>query len=1059
MKELDALTFKEETDMAGTGQDPNDYQGSNQPLEADVDGAYEAQPEGASNPPGYEVECEPISRLAPCEEASPLEADADVCDGSLRVIAYSNCDDAGDDYTHTGFYDEDPEDNYLQGVEVAIQAGGFNDSGYTNEGGIIDWNNLPPGPYQVTAFVPTGYDPAPGYGVDSNAMGVGGTGGTGAAPAMEYKYQKGGRPSVTCIVKEGEERVIFRFVPRPAVLIVNTYLDARRCGIATGQQPINGVTFEVYRGQTRIGSYKTGDATKQGVLLPCPGEYSVSASPSIKIQGRAFSLSHSRPIGIDAEPDGYISLDFGYVAESSAVQVSACVEWEQDGKTQKSFLNDVSFKLFKGMSTSCDPVREGKTSGPVPVTFHNLPGGTYTLAVDGPRSRIFKGQMIDLHDPRGGVSTFVLNSGQSQPLSKEFCFKPCEGRIGGRITYEQSCEPVPNAPVLVFAADGKGKHKTVFTDVNGRWELAGMKPGEYIVAAQHFTLDGKQLVPSETTLKEQRIRVRGSALVEADDITVVEDEHRIYGYVTDTDGNAVTAAVIEIRDTQDRIVGTTTTKEDPPGYYEYTVEIPGEYFVVLRETASGSPAQRFSVHVNPPAQRDFTIAGSAARGNTGAIFGGGQNFQNAFQTAFAPISDLASFPVLTEEVNFPSSPRPSWPGNSGSAPIGVMIEGALREVLGWKPRNDDPKGFVGALTQSFTCTDVEGHTECKWVPRTYAVQTDLSGGVTGAQASVYKRAQDAVDQSMSVLDGLYPLRSDADPQDIDALRAVVKNQMTEIVRELGIPGGPRVTRVDQLFTLLLGPQPVNAPDPDDVEGQLGILRREFGLRSRPSATEQGNLINTVEEEQNLTNFRILSDYMTSLRQSWINNRQFFVRPAQQPFYGTQLVLLSRGLNVVAESVEEVRFTMDSVMIGPAERQTLEIRFPATVPLPPHAPTPPVFNSQGLLVQQPDPINDPLVNGQPMFVEELLTWVSSFSTEEGPRLIQDGGKFAVNNTFLPVVCQLRNLVLGAIGPVNLNSLPRGYRTPRVQRALQELALQLDELAILANPIQHQIPSQV
>src|SRR5207249_2490549 len=107
---------------------------------------------------------------------------------------------------------------------------------------------------------------------------------------------------------------------------------------------------------------------------------------------------------------------------------------------------------------------------------------------------------------------------------------------------------------------------------------------------------------------------------------------------------------------------------------------------------------------------------------------------------------------------------------------------------------------------------------------------------------------------------------------------------------------------------------------------------------------------------------------------------------------------------------------------------------------------------------PAPLNDPNVGSQPMFVEELLTWVGSFASEEGPRLIQDGGKFAVNNTFLPVVAKLRNLVMGAIRPQNESALPAGYRSPRVRRAWQELATQLDELAILANPIQHDIPAQ-
>src|SRR5207249_8972944 len=76
------------------------------------------------------------------------------------------------------------------------------------------------------------------------------------------------------------------------------------------------------------------------------------------------------------------------------------------------------------------------------------------------------------------------------------------------------------------------------------------------------------------------------------------------------------------------------------------------------------------------------------------------------------------------------------------------------------------------------------------------------------------------------------------------------------------------------------------------------------------------------------------------------------------------------------------------------------------------------------------------------------------------LIQDGGKFGVRSGFLPVVTNIRNLVLGAtqMSPPDFQAMPRGYQTARVQRALQELADQLDELAVLADPIAHAITAE-
>jgi hypothetical protein len=400
----------------------------------------------------------------------------------------------------------------------------------------------------------------------------------------------------------------------------------------------------------------------------------------------------------------------------------------------------------------------------------------------------------------------------------------------------------------------------------------------------------------------------------------------------------------------------------------------------------------------------------------------------AFTIIKSVLKDIDAYPILTEEVGLAPSPvsrtGSGQPGLTGG--IGQVASKAIADVLGWKIKDGDAKGFVGALSQSFTLTDVEGHVESKWTPRTYAVQTDLSGGITGAQASIYSRAKDALDESLPLLDGLYPLDAETDQEDISALKAVTRGQLNELVAELGLLGGPRVARVNQYFGLLIGnsyPDNPGGPnsgqvtptDPDQIGGTLGDLRDTLGLNFRNQ-----DFVNTVTDELNLSNFRILSDYVTSLAQSWINNLDFFGLNSKTPFYGTQLVLLSRQLSVIAETVDEVRFTLDSVFIGPAERQTLQLNFK---------------------------------NGEPaMFAEDLYNWIQAFASEEGPRLIQDGGKFAVQNTFVPVADRLLDLVVASR---NVSGVPRGYHTARVQRAIQQLEDEIRELVNLATPIKHVI----
>jgi hypothetical protein len=406
---------------------------------------------------------------------------------------------------------------------------------------------------------------------------------------------------------------------------------------------------------------------------------------------------------------------------------------------------------------------------------------------------------------------------------------------------------------------------------------------------------------------------------------------------------------------------------------------------------------------------------------------------------------------------------------AGGAALGQVVNQALNSVLGWKTKTDDPKGFVGALNASFTCKEIEGHTECTWQQRSVAVQTDLSGGITGAQASLYTRAQDALDQSLPLLDGLYPLNPAADVEDVAAYREVVRNQLTQLVSELGYLGGPRVYRVDQYFGLLLGitqlgpniqaippnsrytpytagssptrPPSLGTSNSDLINGSLGNLRDLYaiyttgptsGLPRRGSATTFPNpYINSVPDEQNTANFRTISDYVTSLAQSWINNYAFFGIASAQPFFGTQLVQITRQFTVVAEDVDEVRFALDSVFIGPDERQTLAVYF--------------------------GPQASPVGSQVQMYFEDFASWVQSFASDDGPQLIQQSGIYAAGQSVFQVANLLSAYAAGCLNNPANTGLPLGFGTQRVQQTLQQLGDDLLTLVTLLTPYQNpQLP---
>jgi len=373
------------------------------------------------------------------------------------------------------------------------------------------------------------------------------------------------------------------------------------------------------------------------------------------------------------------------------------------------------------------------------------------------------------------------------------------------------------------------------------------------------------------------------------------------------------------------------------------------------------------------------------------------------------VEDALTYPILTQQVD---GQQPST-GTQGvsitpSGSIDSVAQSTIRRVLGWRYRANDTKGFTAALTKSFALKEVVGHVEWELKPQNYMVQADL-GEVTGAQASIYTRAKAAMDQALPLLDGLTPLRVDADPEDCEAIRALVRTELRDqLVPELGKPGGPVVQLVQQVFTLLLGSgTPIS--DLETVGGHLGELRFRFGLERKR--------VNTVAEEVNLTNFLIVVDYINSLYITWIAQKKFLGRQGlAEPFLGTQLVLLSQQLEELAESVSEAYDAMDSVFFGPAERQTTQLKFP----------------------------------GQPFItVAELLAWVEKFATVDGPQWLQDSGKDGVG-LVASTGGQLYDLVKQASQKSKSGSSnpTRAFHTARVHRAFDVIRDGLEATADLA-----------
>jgi hypothetical protein len=586
---------------------------------------------------------------------------------------------------------------------------------------------------------------------------------------------------------------------------------------------------------------------------------------------------------------------------------------------------------------------------------------------------------------------------------------PPNQQLAGNVTFNVAYS-AGSVPVTVHSNSNQGSAE-VPTD--GTWTIS-LAPGAATAAGN---------LPLQMSTPNQSVTPGTKSVV-----VVLEYEYSITVHAVDEHGQPVQGAVLAVFDQNQTPIGTVVT--DAQGSSVIGVQTDGPYY--LAEHSIAGEAMRLTpvtVHSHP--QVEFKML----RRGGGSPSGG------------EALTDLSAYPVLTEEISTTGVPTPiagGGPGGGGpGAGYGQTVDQVLRDVLGWRP-SGDVAGFQAALGGAFSLREVEGHTEWTWQQRGYAVQADM-GALTGAQASIYARAKSALDQILPLLAGLTTINPALyPPQDLEAIRAVVTAELNELVSELAWEGGPRIQRVDELFRLLLGESRRSFSfDPDRVEGQLGILRDRFGL-----TVDQ---IDTVDEERIVTNFRVIVEQVLALQASWFKDRELLSGVNARTSLGTILIWLSRGLEAVCESVGDLTFALDSVYVDAAQRQVIELRF------------------AGLTVEVPElPLRKattktmPYTFGShepPILLSDLLDWVTRASRDEGPRIVQDAGKDGVQ-AFEPVLDKLRILIHATRKAVhNGSTLPAGMRTPRVSRALQVLAAQLDEAANFARLVRREPIPQI
>ena len=401
---------------------------------------------------------------------------------------------------------------------------------------------------------------------------------------------------------------------------------------------------------------------------------------------------------------------------------------------------------------------------------------------------------------------------------------------------------------------------------NGEYSIDA-PPGTYtLIFGSKIDVGGKEY--TLTSAESQTVIIKAADTVLAKPVGYQPELHGVKGKVTYEDGTSIEGVIVVVLDSDNNDEEIDRQATDQNGEYFIDTHRPGNFKVRFPERVFDGrllTQNEKILEVNSIAEHNAVYPLSADRNGSGFSGGSGSSGGNAKDA----LLDIASYMPTTQD-NFTRSSR-GREGGRGAGDLKSVVDSAFNEVLGRNLRNDDPKAFLASLERAFTAEEVKGKTQYKWTPRSYAVQTELGGKISGAQASLYHRAKIAIDDALPLLDGLKPLKSDYDQEEVEAARAIVRTEMLELVSELGLEGGPRIQRVNHIFEL--------------INTQFSRFRDVFGL-------DRADVI-TVEQEQNFTNFLIIEDYVKGLRDAWgVFTKDF--TGTSSGYLGTQLTSVRRN---------------------------------------------------------------------------------------------------------------------------------------------------------------------
>jgi hypothetical protein len=414
----------------------------------------------------------------------------------------------------------------------------------------------------------------------------------------------------------------------------------------------------------------------------------------------------------------------------------------------------------------------------------------------------------------------------------------------------------------------------------------------------------------------------------------------------------------------------------------------------------------------------------------------------------APAAD-ANTPILNDIANsfsrfaayqqtaFDSGAARSSCSNDANA-MSKQVQSAINRVLGGGTAGGS--GFIAALNSAFPSTITSDGPQVLFTPSRSLVSLVQSGGssnggysaasngsrtgapngyagtISARQANLYRQASVLADDGLRVLASLTPFVPEAELDQVEALRAMIRSEINSLVDEFGRVDEPRKERVQAYFSA------------------LRLHLTNFGRRSFLDNSVQPA---TVKDETQIAGFELLKNYVGTLREAWNTFYQFDALSSTSFSLSERVERANILLPVVAQTNNDFEAAMDSVSFTESERRSIAAR----------------FDTLAGLSSAPRGVLNKLAA---ITVYDLTDWIDRFANIEGPNILADSGQYG-----LDFVTDQAHRLFSVIAPVvivieldeknnitNSSMLEQILSNERVHFALNNLLSQLNALADLS-----------